>query len=463
MAESPSLFSVTSLAEGVRSGQVTSRSVTELVLARIAERDPAIGAFQVVRGQKALDEADAVDARVDRKDLPLAGVPIAVKDNIPVAGEPMRVGTDGSDPSPQSADHPVVARLRAAGGVVVGLTRVPELCVYGVTESVFGATRNPWDLSRTPGGSSGGSAAAVAAGMVPAAHGNDGLGSIRIPAACCGLVGIKPGAGVVPPPGNGAWFGLSENGPLTTTVADSALLLSIMAATPELADAAARPPGRLRIALAVRAPLPGTPVEQGFIRATQLTGEVLRKAGHLVVERELRVPPAAVFAGIAIWCAGSEVDARLLKDRSRLGKAVSRHARAGRVVLRAGLVRKSHRDAWRCAAERFFEDVDVLLTPGLAQLPLPAVPWRERGWLSNLRASSSYAPFAGAWNLAGWPAMVLPAGRHAGSGMPLSVQLVAPPGGEARLLAVAAQLERLAPWPRVAPGYQSPEPRRASQ
>jgi amidase len=138
-----------------------------------------------VRGQRALDEADAVDGLKDRSGLPLAGVPIAVKDNVPVAGEPMRVGTEASDPSPQSADHPVVSRLRAAGAVVVGVTRMPELGVYGVTDSVFGVTRNPWDLERSAGGSSSVSAAAVASGMVPAAHGNDGLGSIRIPAACC--------------------------------------------------------------------------------------------------------------------------------------------------------------------------------------------------------------------------------------------------------------------------------------
>ena len=446
--------SVASLADAVRTGRVTSRALTEQALARIAERDPALGAFQVVRGQRALDEAEAVDARFDRADLPLAGVPIAVKDNVPVTGEPMRFGTDASDPAPQTADHPVVARLRAAGAVVVGITRVPELCVYGVTDSVFGITRNPWDPGRTPGGSSGGSAAAVAAGMVLAAHGNDGLGSIRIPAACCGLVGIKPGAGAVPSQlGNGSWFGLSENGALTTTVADSALMLSVMAAAPELAQAPAESPGRLRIALAVRAPIPGTPVDEEFVRAARTSSDLLREAGHVVSERELSVPLGAKLAGLAIWCAGPEMDARLLTDRSRLGKAVVRQAAVGRVLLRAGLIRDSAREAWRSVAGRFFENADVLLTPGLAQLPPPAARWGERGWLANVRTSSSYAPFGGAWNLAGWPAMVVPAGRHIGTGMPLSVQLVAPPGGEARLLAVAAQLEQLAPWPAFAPGY----------
>jgi amidase len=453
--ESHSSFSVNALAEAVRAGRVTSRALTEQALARIAERDAAIGAFQVVRGERALDEADAVDGRVGREDLPLAGVPIAVKDNVAVAGEPMRAGTDASDPAPQTADHPVVARLRAAGGVVVGLTRMPELGVFGVTDSVFGITRNPWDLGRTPGGSSGGSAAAVAAGMVAGAHGNDGLGSIRIPAACCGLVGIKPGTGVVPPPLNGAWFDLSENGPLTTTVADSALLLSVMAAVPELAQAPERAPGVLRVALSVRAPAPGIPVAEEFVRAARTTGEILREAGHVVIEREISVPFGAIFAGLATWCAGAEMDAGLLMNRSGLGKPASRHAAVGRVVLRAGLVRDSAREEWRSVARRFFDDVDVLLTPGLAQVPPPAVRWGERGWLANVRASSSYAPFGAPWNLAGWPAMVVPAGVHAGTGMPLSVQLVAPPEREALLLAVAAQLEQLAPWPPVAPDYAS--------
>ncbi|MGH8860356.1 MAG: GatB/YqeY domain-containing protein, partial [Jatrophihabitantaceae bacterium] len=228
---------VTEIAAAVRAGSTTARAETEAALARIAERDPSIGAFQVVRTEAALREADAVDQRPDRFSLPLAGVPIPVKDNVPVSGEPMRIGSAGSDPAPQEFDHEVVRRLRRAGAIVVGLTRVPELCVFGATDSTFGVSRNPWDRGRTPGGSSGGAAAAVASGMVVAAHGNDGLGSIRIPAACCGLVGIKAGFGVVPSGlGDGSWFGMAENGPLATTVADCALLLSVLGGRPELAE-----------------------------------------------------------------------------------------------------------------------------------------------------------------------------------------------------------------------------------
>ena len=197
----------TEIVAAVQGGQLTARRAVEDALERIEARDGRIGAFQEVRVFRSLEEADRVDGRDDKDVLPLAGLPIAVKDNVPVEGEPMRQGSAGSDPSIQVKDHEVVRRLRDAGAVVVGITRVPELCVFGATDSVYGITHNPWDTARTPGGSSGGSAAAVAAGMVPVAHGNDGMGSIRIPSACCGLVGIKPGLGVVPSDlGDGSWF-----------------------------------------------------------------------------------------------------------------------------------------------------------------------------------------------------------------------------------------------------------------
>src|SRR5262249_1267507 len=148
--------------------------------------------------------------------------PLAVKDNTAVAGETARSGSAATPEEPAAADHEVVRRLHAAGAVVVGLSSMPELGLFPMADSVYGTVRNPWCPERTPGGSSGGAAVAVAAGMVPLAQGNDGLGSIRIPAACCGLIGLKPGTGQVPPPfgEREAWFGLAENGPLATTVAD---------------------------------------------------------------------------------------------------------------------------------------------------------------------------------------------------------------------------------------------------
>jgi amidase len=441
-------------AVAVRCGGLSARAATEQALARIAERDSDVAAFRTVRAERALAEADIVDARPDRAALPLAGVPIAIKDNVPVAGESMLDGSAGSDRSPQSADHEVVGRLREAGAVVVGLTNVPELCVFGATDSIVGITRNPWDLDRSPGGSSGGSAAAVAAGMVPVAHGNDGMGSIRIPAACTGLVGIKPGLGTVPSDlGNGSWFDMAENGPLATTVADCALMLSVMAARPELALLGAEGTQPLRIGVSVRAPLVGLPVDRHLVAAARETGDLLAGAGHSVRAAELRYPLRAGPAAMARWFAGAELDARLLADRSRLDKRVARHARLGKAVLAIGGPRPGARQSWLRAADRYFSEVDVLITPMLAQPPLWAITWSKRSWLANVTANVRYAPFAAPWNLAGWPAIAVPAGVHP-DGLPLSVQLVARPGQEAVLLNLAAQLERLRPWQRLAPQYR---------
>ena len=436
------------IAAAVRAGTRTARQEVEDALARIAAVDGRIGAYQVVRGEAARREADEVDARPDRAELSLAGVPIAIKDNVPVTGEPLRVGSAGSDDAPQERDHEIVRRLRAAGAVVVGLTRVPELCVFGATDSIFGVTRNPWNLDRSPGGSSGGSAAAVAGGTVPVAHGNDGMGSIRIPAACCGLVGIKPGLGVVPADlGNGSWFDMAENGPLATTVADAALVLSVLAGRPELA-AVEDPPG-LRVAVSTRAPMPGTPVNRHRAAAARAAGDRLREIGHSVTVAHPPYGQSLATSGIVRWTAGTELDARLLPRRERMEPRNRRHAAVGRAVLRLGYPKTKGRTRWQQRAGRFFERFDVLVTPALAQPPLLARTWGERGWLANVWANARYAPFAAPWNLAGWPAMTVPAGLDP-DGLPVAVQLVAPPGGEARLLAVAAQLERVRPWPRTA-------------
>jgi amidase len=449
MTASTSAPSATELAAAVRAGELTARAAVEAALARIAERDARIGAFQVVRSEAALREADGVDQRADRFSLPLAGVPIAVKDNIAVSGEPLRNGSLGSDPAPREFDHEVVRRLRRAGAVVVGLTRVPELCVFGATDSAFGVTRNPWDLGRTPGGSSGGSAAAVAAGMVPAAHGNDGMGSIRIPAACCGLVGIKPGLGVVPADlGNGSWFDMAENGPLATTVADCAVLLSVMAARPDLAEPAE--PGALRIAVSTRNPVQGFPVDASWAAVAREAGAALRASGHTVRQANPAYGQSIGTSGLVRWFAGTELDARLLADRSRLAPRTRRHAAVGALAMRAGLPRPKGRAKWQERASAFFAEHDVLVTPALAQSPIRSVAWAERGWLANVLANVRYAPFAAPWNLAGWPAMTVPAGRGA-DGLPRAVQLAGRPGSEATLLGLAAQLERLRPWQRTAP------------
>jgi amidase len=436
------------IAAAVRDGTLTARQAVEDALSRIEAVDARLNAYQEVRVFAALREADAVDAREDKESLPLAGVPIAIKDNLQVTGEPMRDGSLGSDPAPQQHDHEIVRRLRAAGAVVVGITRVPELCVFGATESAFGITRNPWDTSRTPGGSSGGAAAAVASGTVPVAQGNDGMGSIRIPAACCGLVGIKPGLGVVPSDiGNGSWFDMSENGPLATTVADAALVLSVLADRTQIATV--DPPQALRIAVSTRVPLAGIPLDKHWAAATRETADLLRSAGHTITDAN---PPYGQTLGPSMlvrWMTGTELDARLLADRDQLATSVRRHARVGSLALRIGLPRPNGRRRWQDRAGRFMADFDVLVTPALARPPIAAKAWSQRGWLTNLLTNMRFAPFAAPWNLAGWPAMSVPAGLDP-DGLPLAVQLVAQPGGERLLLSLADQLERLRPWPRVA-------------
>ena len=441
-------------AAAVRSGALTAVDATRAALARI-ERGARLGAFQVVRPEKALAEAAEVDARIDRSLLPLAGVPIAIKDNIPVAGEPMRDGSAATDSAAQPADHEIVARLRAAGAVVVGITRVPELCVFGTTDSVYGTTRNPWNLKRTPGGSSGGSAAAVASGQVPFAHGNDGMGSIRIPAANCGLFGIKPGSGLVPQGiGVDAWLGLSENGALATTVMDAALLLSVMAGRPELASPVT-PSRPLRIAIAAGEPSVLVSLDPEWRRGLVEMAAVLRGAGHSVSDVKFPYDPNPVPL-LARWFAGTATDAEDL-DPAKLERRVRVHARLGRLARRTGLLRAAPVDRLRARVHTFFADYDLLLTPTLAQPGPLAGNWHERGWWANIVSNIRYAPYPSTWNLLGWPAASIPAGWHATAQVPLAVQIVAEPqpdgAGEALILSLALQLEQLCPWPRIAPGF----------
>ncbi len=444
--------SAAQIAADVRAGRVTAEQVVREHLAHIRAADPSIGAFQVLRDEQAIAEARTVDARPDRADLPLAGVPVAIKDNVAVAGEPTREGSAASPDHPQETDHEVVRRLRDAGAVVVGLTRTPELCVWPFTDGPLGTARNPWDPTRTPGGSSGGSAAAVAAAMVPLAHGNDGLGSIRIPAACCGIVGIKPGNSTVPSGiGHDDWTGMSENGPMATTIADAALGLSVMAGRPEWArvDEPARP---LRVALALRSPVPGMRFDRDWVAAARTAADDLRAAGHHVAEESPPMPMWVTRAVVARWFAGAEDDAFALGyDRAKLQRRTRVHARLGRWSRRLGWVRPSDTQRYRDCLTDFMSRYDVLLSPGLAAPPVVAQPWADRGWWANYWAASQFTGGLQAlWNLAAWPSLVVPAGVHP-TGTPLAVQLTADHGREAALLALGAQIERRRPWTRHAP------------
>jgi amidase len=442
----------TELAARVRSGELSAVDVVRAHLDHIAAVDARIGAFRVVRAEAALAEAAAVDAAPDRGTLPLAGVPVAVKDNVPVAGEVCTDGSAAAGPDPADHDHPVVARLRAAGAVVVGITRVPELCLYGATDGPAAVSRNPWNTALSPAGSSGGSAAAVAAGCVPIAHGNDGMGSLRLPAAACGLVTLKPGLGVVPAEvGADDWSGMVENGALTTTVDDLALAHAVLARAEP--PPSAEPRGPLRIGVSIRSPLPGVRADAPTRDAVDATVAALMAAGHTVVRRDPPVSVGASLGAVARWLAGAEDDAEQLGlDRRKLQPRSRTHARLGRMVRRAGLIRPRAQERFRRRMAAFFDDVDLLLTPATTGPPLDARPWHERSFTANVAANARLALWTAAWNFAGLPALVLPAGNRPG-GVPVAVQIVGPAGAETRLLWIAGELERRRPWRRHAPVF----------
>ncbi|WP_316750588.1 amidase [Streptomyces herbicida] len=441
------------IAAAVREKRATPREVVAEHLARIERLDGRIGAFRKVLAESALAAADEVAARSDLAELPLAGVPVAVKDNLAVRGESTRIGSAATPDTPADDDHVTVARLRSAGAVVVGLTNVPELCIFGTTEGVLGTSRNPWDTSRTAGGSSGGSAAAVAAGLVPVALGNDGMGSLRIPAANCGLVTLKPGHGLVPAGiGNGDWFGMSENGPLATTVEDLRLVLSVLAQEEFVRR---EEPATRRIAVSLRSPLAGVAVTKPYTTAVREAAGVLAGAGHQVRTANPPYPLSLGVTALQHWTAGTAVDAEGL-DLARLARRTRVHAAVGRRFVR-GVRTGDQRERLRRRLIPFFTEHDVLLTPALARRSPRSVPWHERGWLPNVLANTNYSPMTPPWNLTGWPAMSVPFGTLP-SGAPCAVQLVGRPGTEADLLELAGQLEELHPWQRTAPLDQRTRP-----
>jgi amidase len=436
------------IARAVRRGDTTATRVVADHLDQISITDPSLDAFRVVRSGEAITEAEKVDDQEDLANLPLAGVPVAVKENTAVAGLPTWSGSAAARGPVAEEDHEVVRRLRGAGAVVVGVTRMPEMGLWAVTDDVDGATRNPWNLDRTPGGSSGGSAAAVAAGLVPIAQGNDGLGSIRIPAACCGLVGLKPGRGVVPSElGITGWFGLAENGVLTTTVADAALGFSVLAGRDPVKLVE---PGRLRIGVSTRSPVAGVRADAPNLEAVTTASKLLVQAGHDTVGASPRYPQRLSIATIGTWLASAYLESEGL-DVAALQPRTRRHIQLGRWASRAGLTRPGPRDAWREQAIGFFADnsVDLLLTPALATAPPPADGFSTGTWRHSMVVNVRYAPYAAPWNVAGLPAIVIPVGLRP-DGLPVAVQLVGPPDSELLLLAVAGQFEVLNPWQRHA-------------
>jgi amidase len=438
------------IARAVRRGDTSATQVVADHLEQIAISDPELHAFRVVRGGEAMVEAEKVDDQPDLANLPLAGVPVAVKENTAVAGLPTWNGSEAARTAVAEDDHEVVRRLRGAGAVVVGVTRMPELGLWGVTDGPDEPTRNPWALDRTPGGSSGGAAAAVAAGLVPMAHANDGLGSIRIPAACCGLVGLKPGRGVVPRDlGVDDWFGLVEHGVLTTTVADAAVGFSVLAGR---RPAKLTEPGRLRVGVSLRSPAPGVRPDEPNRSAVATAAKLLVNAGHDTVTAEPSYPTAVQAGVLATWLAsayreavGNGLDLAALQPRTR------NHVRLGKYAYDRGYVRESQRESWRERSIQFFADrnISVLLTPALATTPPPADGYAAGSWRHSMVVNMRYAPYAAPWNFASLPAIVVPVGVRP-DGLPLAVQLVGPPDSELLLLGLAGQLEMVNPWQRLA-------------
>ena len=436
--------------ELMRRGDASARELTELTLARIAALDPALNAFGAVLRDRALAEADEADRRrAAGEDGPLLGVPIAVKDEIDLAGHVTSRGT-GAFTAPAPDDAAVVARLRAAGAVIVGKTTMPELGLWPFTESVtWGVTRNPWDTGRTPGGSSGGSAAAVAAGIVPAALAADGAGSIRIPAACTGLFGLKPQRDRVPrAPHDRDGSHWIVFGALTRSVLDSGVMLDALTASPGTFAAAAdtRPPA-LRIAVSDAFP-PGVAgrLAPDVRSALEDTATLLGELGHSVTQRDVGFGPrdtalilGLLFRGISDIVAEAERPERL-ERRSRA------FARPGRLVpdrARERLLEAERRLAGRVAT--LFDDHDVLLTPVMSAPAARAGVMEGRGATVTYLWMSGWVPFNVLWNSTGQPAASVPAGMSS-DGLPLAVQLVGRPGAEATLLSLAAQLEAARPW-----------------
>jgi amidase len=453
------------LAALVHAREATPRELVELYLRRIEALDPRLNAFRLTLAEQALIEADALDG--DRLNGPLAGVPIAVKDDSALAGQVATKGTRvRAGGPPAAADAEPLRRLRAAGAIPIGITNVPELMIFAWTATAaYGITRNPYDPSRTPGGSSGGSAAAVAAGLAAAATASDGGGSIRIPAACCGLVGMKPSRGrVSSAPDRPGWLGLSTYGALARTVADSALLLDVMhgaaaGETPVLprldgsyVEAAGTPPPPLRIAVSTKVP----PVALSSPGAAQRavhegTGRLLEQLGHHVSERDPDYRSAQLQFTQA-WVRGVYEEAAGTGRRGELERSTRQMAAAGRYLVpparRRRLLRVRPRTIQRIVA--LWDDFDVLMTPALASAPVAAEGGYGRSAPVAVDISARMSPFTPVVNLTGQPAVTVPIGVD-GDGLPTAVQLVGRLGAEDVLYSLAGQLERAAPWEQRRP------------
>ncbi len=450
------------IVQRIAAGETSPVAAVEEALNRIQSGNAGLNAFSVVLDNEAREQARLLELGQGETRGPLYGVPVAIKEELDVAGCVTTFGGHGNS-TPAAADGEVVRRLREAGAVIVGKTHMPEFGAWPYTESVaYGYTRNPWRTAFTPGGSSGGTAAAVASGMVPIGMGGDGGGSIRIPAAFCGLFGLKPQRGrVTTSPLEHLWWSLGTVGPLTRTVLDSAIVYDVIRGNlptdrwragevGSFVEAARREPGRLRIGWTVKPVTRGVRPHAENVAAVRDTVALLTDLGHDVREVDPRYPdPTTAF--VPQFFAGIRTEADAVEHYDRLERRTRETYRLGSWVTPKVIelaLRQTEKISAR--ANRVFDQVDVLLTPTTAHRP-PRVGVLDG--TGSVRASLKAMPaiaYLALWNLAGNPACSVPSGTGS-DGLPIGVQLVGRTDGEETLLSLAAQLEAARPWPLVAP------------
>lgn len=458
---------MTGLAAAIADGEVSAREVVEFSLSRLEERNPTLNAIISTCAEQALAEVDA-----GLPDGPLRGIPFAIKDlNVDVAGLPTTNGSRLFADDIAATDSELTRRYRAAGLVIIGKTNSPEFGQNASTEpALFGPTHNPHRLSHSPGGSSGGASAAVAAGIVPAAHGSDGGGSIRIPAAMTGLVGLKPSRGRVPV-GNPLAGPLSVHHALTRSVRDSALLLDLscapLAGEPFTISQPSRPyvqevgadPGRLRIASSTLMP-DGTASHPDCAAVTNAVAALLESLGHEVTEDAPDFPLDALNSAMSMGMAASmavTVDARLEQlgrgiedgDLEAVPRMIYDRTKASSATDFVNAMNAVHHASHVIGG--FFTTNDLLITPTLA-LPTPPLGLLDAGSVEAIwKHAGAYGALTGPFNTTGQPAISLPMG-HDSTGMPLGVQIVAAFGREDLLIRIASQLEAAQPW-SIAPTW----------
>jgi amidase len=449
------------LAAALRNRELSAVELLDACLQAVDARDPELNAVTWRNDEQARANAADADRRLaEGEDAPFLGVPIPIKDLTPVAGWPVTYGSHGAPEGPSEQSELVVDAFTEAGFVLCGRTNTPAFGVITAAENLrHGVSRNPWDANRTPGGSSGGAAAAVAGGMFPIAHANDGGGSIRIPASYCGLVGLKPSRGRVPRLAQ-SWLGAVVEGVVAHTVADSAAVLDVIARFDPLAwynaPAPARPfseetqapPGQLRIGLMAQAPL-GIPTDPACVAAARVAAEALERLGHAVEEVEVPTVSAEMIPSFIVLTQGGladyeGVDWSATEPHIAHQRQLAGEAGAYDYVLAARTLELLSRQE----VARWGRDFDVLLTPTSAILPPVAGATMEaqhatpEAPVGDVVASVSFTAFG---NVTGLPAVSLPL-HQTDEGIPVGVQLTGRPWDEATLIRLSAQLEQAMPW-----------------